>query len=122
MTKVKKEIELIESEYDQESINIGQVYAELSSVIRGFLEAQLAIPATAQSSTELISGLPTDRCPDAAQRRLERFMTEADEMKFSGKLTLGVQQDESPFDSIRTIIRETSQHETSQPPKNRERS
>jgi hypothetical protein len=117
-----REIGLIESQYNESSINISQVYSQLSSLIRRFLEAQLVIPATAQSSTELISELPADGCPDAVKQRLERFMSEADQLKFSGRVSLGMQQDESPFDSIRTIIRETSQHETLQPLKNRERS
>jgi hypothetical protein len=110
------EIEAIKSQYDDKSIDIGQVYAQLSNVMRAFLEAQLAIPATAQSSTELIQELPADRCPDAVRQRLAQFMNAADERKFSGGLiSAGSNWDDTPFEALRAIIRDTSGHESVQP-------
>lgn len=108
------EIEAIKSQYDQQAIDIGQVYARLSSVIRAFLEAQLAIPATAQSTGELFEELPTDRFPDSARQRLRQFMTEADKFRFSGSARPGDGDRKLPFDSIQTVIRELVACDSSQ--------
>jgi hypothetical protein len=99
-------VKRIESEYQAKSIGIDQVYTQLSSVIRGFLEDSLAIPATSQSSDELVMELATVAIADSAKQQLIRFLTEADELKFSGSQRWSRQIDEPPFDSIRRMIQE----------------
>jgi hypothetical protein len=102
------EVDRIESEYQSNAINLGQAYVQLSSVIRTFLEAQLSIPASSQSSEELWSELGRASCPPSVSERLQRFMADADKLKFSGRLDVAREQAESPFDAIRAVINQTS--------------
>lgn len=104
-----EQIESIQAEYDQRSIDIGQAYAQLSNVIRAYLEAELAIPATTQSTAELFDELPAEHCPDAARQRLQQFMTAADELKFSGSLAVANNNGvDELFESLRAVVRDTS--------------
>lgn len=109
------EIEQIEAAYDQKRMEVGQAYTKLDWVLRQYLEAQLAIPATSLSGSELIRSLADSPYPDSAQQRLRRFVSESDELKFSGRMHLGPQHDESPFDSVRAIVHETSDDVFKQP-------
>jgi hypothetical protein len=96
----------IESEYRAESVSIEQVHRKLSSVIRGYLENSLAIPATLLSSEELVIELENVSIPDPAKQRLIRFLSRADELKFSAGRQWNGQNDEMSFESCRTIIQE----------------
>ncbi len=102
------EVDQIESGYEEKTVDVANAYSRLSTVLREYLEAEMAFPATSLSSQELVSELSDSACPESAKRRLQQFVGESDELKFSGRLHLGYRQDESPFDSIRAIIRETS--------------
>ena len=103
------EVDRIESEYRQKSVDVASAYSRLSTVLREYLEAELALPATSFSSEELVNELSNSACPESAKQRLKQFVSDSDELKFSGRLRLGSADNESPFDSMRAIIRETSE-------------
>ncbi len=102
------EVDRIESEHKRESVDVGSAYSQLSTVLREYLEAELAFPATSFSSEELVDHLASSACPQAAKQRLKQFVRHSDELKFSGRQRLGNADSESPFDAMRAIIRETS--------------
>ena len=101
-------VDRLESQYREKSINISQTYSQLSTVIRQYLQAQWSVPATSQSSQELWHDLKQASCPESAVAGLKQFMSEADELKFSGTLRLDSAHASSPFDAVRAIIRESS--------------
>lgn len=104
-----EEIDQIESGFREQTVDVASVYSQLSFVLRRYLQVEMAFPATSLSSEELLAQLSNSGCPDAAWQRLQRFVTESDEMKYSGRIPSATDHDESPFDSVRVIVRETSQ-------------
>jgi hypothetical protein len=79
------EIKSIESRCHESSLSDRDAYAELSGVLRGFLEQRFGFPATAQSSGEIRQALADRSVPDAICANATRFLVEADEIRFSGR-------------------------------------
>ena len=104
-----QEISRIDSLLAAGSITRSDGYAELSDVLRQFLEEELGFPATAMSSAELREELMARSCPPATIARLTEFLAEADEVKFSGRSQPPVSRTDSPTSCLREIVQQVHQ-------------
>ena len=102
------EVDRIQQQAEANTISLGDTYSKLSILVREYLQSQWSIPATSQSSEELCHELERASCPDSVLGRLQRFLSEADQLKFAGPQTPRHDHGESPFDSVRAILQELS--------------
>jgi hypothetical protein len=80
------------------------LYAELSMVLRVFFEGELGLSATSLSSTELQDEIVARAFPPALIARLTQFLSESDEIKFSGRSTPRQSLTVSPTNNVREIV------------------
>ena len=78
-------------------------------MLRRFLEQELGFPATAMSSAELSEELSTRACPAPTIARLTQFLSEADEVKFSGRSRPHLSLTDSPAACVREIVQQVHQ-------------
>ncbi len=100
------EVSKINTLLEAQAISTNDAYAELSHVLRILLERETGIPATALSSRELKDELTAKSCPPPLIARLTQFLSDADEVKFSGRSRPRVSLTVSPTSSSRN--RETN--------------
>jgi hypothetical protein len=105
------EIARIESRYHSAELGLDEAYAELSDVVRRFLQAQWSLPAVFQSSQELSREIGRVSIPAPTADRLGRFLWAADERKFSPPRDAGRQaaaEEPLPFAAVRSILDEAN--------------
>jgi hypothetical protein len=74
-----------------------------------YLEHEICIPATALSSTEIRQELDARSCPSATMAHLVQFLSEADEVKFSGQWRPIKSLTESSVAGVREIVEQLHQ-------------
>ena len=100
------EVSKINTLLEAQAISTNDAYAELSHVLRILLERETGIPATALSSRELKDELTAKSCPPPLIARLTQFLSDADEVKFSGRSRPRVSLTVSPTSSAREIVKQ----------------
>lgn len=107
------EIDQLESTITSDTEGTAAAYDRLSSVLRRFLEGELGIPASAQSSRELRDELVARSFPATATETISQFLLQADEVKFAGRLPSQPPATKSPAQRARDIIRQIHEVSTS---------
>lgn len=66
------------------SLDQQQTCAQLSAVLRQYLQAQMDLPVTSLSSEELLKQLSQTNCPSDTQQKVNEFFASADRLRFAG--------------------------------------
>ena len=96
------EIERIENSVTAKTISMHDAFAQLSVVLRRYLQLELGIPATALSSNELALELSAIDLPDTVVQKVKAFTEQADVLKFASQPL--VADEAEPWQAVRGIV------------------
>lgn len=107
--QAEEAISAIELQVVSKQISTGDAYDATSAVLRNLIERTLGFPASAMSTEELRRALAERSFPPATIQAIDRFLTEADVMKFSGSGSAGDSETGFLVTSVRNLVREISE-------------
>jgi hypothetical protein len=93
--------------YDSNQIDTAEVYADLSVVLRDYVQSACNTPATAFCTSEFLDVLGRDGFGDGAISGARSILTRADVSKFSPEVEALGEDGNSPFDQARSVIEES---------------
>ena len=93
--------------YDSNQIDTAEVYADLSVVLRDYVQSACNTPATALCTSEFLDVLGRDGFGDGAISGARSILTRADVSKFSPEVEALGEDGNSPFDQARSVIEES---------------
>jgi hypothetical protein len=107
--QAEEAISAIELQVVSKQISTGDAYDATSAVLRNLIERTLGFPASAMSTEELRRALAERSFPPATIQAIDRFLTEADVMKFSGSGSAGDSETGFVVTPVRNLVREISE-------------
>ena len=107
-TWARQQIERVESEFKNGAIDDQTLYSRLSTLLREFLQAELKIPATAESPEEIRHELSRLEGFDSVVGQVTQYFQTADEQRFSGQHPSASGPVEPPFEALRSIIHDVT--------------
>jgi hypothetical protein len=107
--QAEEAISAIESQFASKRISTCDAYDAASAVVRDLIERTIGFPASAMSTAELRRALTERSLPPPTIDAIDRLLTEADVMKFSGSGS--AESGGSGFDAsrVRALIRDLSE-------------